>query len=148
MIGNEINVFDQNYAFLSNFYPCKINWEGRTYKSSEAAYQSAKCRNVSNRNLFINLNAAQAKRLGRKIHIDPNWDEYKDEIMYEICLAKFTQNEDLKEQLIKTYPSLLVEGNTWGDTYWGKCNGQGRNKLGKILMKIRDEFINKNIFEQ
>lgn len=32
----------------------------------------------------------------------------------------------------------LIEGNNWGDTFWGVCNGRGENMLGKLLMEIRD----------
>lgn len=62
--------------------------------------------------------------------------------MYEICLAKFTQHEFLKEALLATGDSELIEGNTWRDYFWGVCNGKGQNKLGKILMRIRAELRN------
>ena len=55
-------------------------------------------------------------------------------------MAKFTQNEELKEKLLATENEELVEGNTWHDTYWGVCNRRGKNKLGKILMRIREEL--------
>lgn len=60
--------------------------------------------------------------------------------MYEICLAKFTQNENLKLKLLETEDAYLEEGNDWGDKEWGLVNGNGKNKLGKILMRIRDEL--------
>jgi len=54
--------------------------------------------------------------------------------------AKFEQNPDLAAKLIATGDEELVEGNTWGDTYWGVCRGVGQNKLGKILMNVRQEL--------
>lgn len=60
--------------------------------------------------------------------------------MYEICKAKFTQHKDLAEKLLETGDEELVEGNKWNDTYWGVCNGKGKNQLGKILMRIREEL--------
>ena len=60
--------------------------------------------------------------------------------MYRICLCKFEQNQDCLERLLKTRDTELVEGNTWGDIYWGVCNGVGENHLGKILMRIRSEL--------
>ena len=61
--------------------------------------------------------------------------------MYLICRAKFFQNEDLGQKLMNTGDAVLIEGNYWGDRYWGVCNGEGQNKLGKILMKIREELF-------
>ena len=49
-----------------------------------------------------------------------------------------------KEKLISTYPYELNEGSWWGDTYWGKVDGEGENKLGILLKKIRGEYINQN----
>lgn len=60
--------------------------------------------------------------------------------MYEIVKAKFTQNEDLKQRLLETGDMYLEEGNTWGDRTWGTINGKGQNRLGKILMKVREEL--------
>ena len=62
--------------------------------------------------------------------------------MYEIVLAKFTQNPDLKKKLLATGDEHLEEGNTWGDTIWGTVDGVGENRLGKILMRVRDELKN------
>lgn len=69
-----------------------------------------------------------------------DWEEVKDKVMYEIVLAKFTQNPDLKEKLLATGDEYLEEGNTWGDTIWGTVDGVGENRLGKILMRVRDEL--------
>ena len=60
--------------------------------------------------------------------------------MYEVCKAKFTQNDGLKHKLKDTGDAILIEGNTWGDRIWGVCNGVGENRLGRILMQIRDEL--------
>ena len=51
--------------------------------------------------------------------------------------AKFTQNKDIRIQLVNTFPQDLVEGNTWHDYFYGVCNGQGANWLGRILMAER-----------
>ena len=62
--------------------------------------------------------------------------------MYDICYAKFTQNEELKSRLLATGTHLLEEGNTWGDKIWGTVDGEGENHLGKILMRVRKELRN------
>lgn len=63
-------------------------------------------------------------------------------IMYEICLAKFSRHQELKECLLATD---LEEGNDWGDAEWGVCNGNGKNRLGKILMLVRMDLQPNNI---
>lgn len=60
--------------------------------------------------------------------------------MYEIVLAKFTQNPELLDKLKATGDAILIEGNYWHDTFWGVCEGKGKNYLGKIIMKIRAEL--------
>ena len=60
--------------------------------------------------------------------------------MYDVCKAKFTQNPELAEKLLATGEQELVEGNNWNDTFWGMCRGKGKNMLGNILMKIREEL--------
>ena len=60
--------------------------------------------------------------------------------MYEIVECKFRQNEWMIWQLLHTGDALLIEGNTWRDQYWGVYRGKGMNKLGEILMDLRDKF--------
>lgn len=60
--------------------------------------------------------------------------------MYEICKAKFSQNEELRNRLLATGDEQLEEGNTWGDRIWGTVNGIGENRLGNILMRVREEL--------
>ena len=133
-----IKEFRGKYFFLSNFYEAPVTWEGITYQNNESAFQSAKVIDKEKRKSFSNLNPSLAKRKGRHVLLRHDWEKIKDDIMYEICLAKFSQNEDLKEKLLNTKDEYLEEGNTWGDTYWGAVNGKGKNKLGKILMKVRE----------
>lgn len=140
MIVNEINSFRGKCYFLSNFYEAKVTHDGITYLNNEAAFQACKLKNPSERISFSNLDPSSAKKRGRSVRIRGDWENVKETIMYEVCLAKFTQNEDLKRKLIETGDSILIEGNTWYDTYWGVCNGKGKNALGKILMRIRSEL--------
>lgn len=74
------------------------------------------------------------------VHLRPDWDLIKDKVMYEVCWLKFSTHPDLKEKLLATGDRELVEGNFWGDAYWGVYLGVGENKLGKTLMKIRSEL--------
>lgn len=137
---NKITEFRGKYFFLSNFYIADVVYEGIKYTNNESAFQSAKVTDTSIREKFSNLNPSQGKRKGRNVRLRHGWDNIKFDIMYEICLAKFTQNEDLKQRLLDTGDVYLEEGNTWGDRIWGTVNGVGQNNLGKILMKIRSEL--------
>lgn len=135
-----INEFRGKYYFLSNFYETPVTWNGLTYLNNEAAFQSAKT--FSDRECFTNLDPSSAKKLGRKVQLRSDWENVKDDVMYEICKAKFSQNTELKKRLLSTGNEHLEEGNTWGDRIWGTVNGIGENRLGKILMRIREELRN------
>jgi ribA/ribD-fused uncharacterized protein len=135
----DIKGFSGPERWLSNFYPCKIKYMGLVYPSSEHAYQAAKSTDPSIRKLFTQIKSpASAKRLGQTIEKDQAWDESKEGVMLDILRIKFSQ-DPLKRWLEATGDVLLEETNTWGDVFWGVCNDQGENKLGKILMQIRTE---------
>lgn len=145
-----IKDFTEKYFFLSNFYNCYLTYEGTIYHSTEAAFQAAKTLDISERERIARLSPSDAKKAGRKLVLRPDWEDVKDKVMYDVCLAKFTQNDSLrlKERLLATGNEALIEGNTWHDNCWGNCscdkckNIVGENRLGKILMKIREELKN------
>lgn len=138
----EIDYFREEYEFLSNFYPTKLSFDGITYYNSEAAYQAQKCLLETDRLQFALLSADEAKRLGQKLEIRPDWDEVKYGIMEKVVYAKFTQNPALAQDLLDTGDKTLKEGNYWRDLYWGVSlkTGEGENNLGKILMNLREYF--------
>lgn len=133
---NEISGFQGNYRFLSNFWPCKVVFEGMEYPSAENAYQAAKTLDEAQRKQIAQLTAGKAKRAGKKLFPREDWDNIKLVTMELILLDKFSR-QPLKQQLIHTGEAHLEETNTWGDTFWGVCDGKGANHLGMILMKVR-----------
>lgn len=134
-----IDSFRGEYRFLSNFYVAKLYWEGYYWPTSEHAFQAAKSLDPDYRWAVRNLaTPGRAKRYGRLANRRADWEDIKIDIMRKIVKAKFDQNPYLMHGLIATAPQELVEGNAWGDTFWGVCNGVGENHLGKILMEIRD----------
>lgn len=137
---NEISYFDDEFAFLSNFYEHPIVYQGLEYPTNEHAFQAAKTLNNEERiSIQQESTASRAKFAGRHVKLRDDWETIKVDIMYEICKEKF-KDEQLKQQLLDTGDKILVEGNTWNDDFWGKATAQGANNLGIILMKIRDEL--------
>ena len=131
-------MFRGEYAFLSNMYPSRIVLGSVTYTCAEAAFQAAKLENKRDRWIFEGLTGQQAKSLGRKILLRADWEEIKLKVMKWVLEEKFAQNFDLFTKLRATEGIELIEDNTWGDTFWGVCNGKGKNWLGELLMLIRD----------
>ena len=132
---NKIDSFKGKYFFLSNFYERRVICFGLAFRNTEAAFQAMKC--PERMKEFCALSASAAKALGRAVQLRPDWEQVKEDIMYSVCYAKFSQNDDLGQRIIHTGEAELIEGNDWGDITWGVCNGIGENKLGKILMKLR-----------
>lgn len=150
-----INYFANEWAFLSNFYPCPIILDGIAFSSVEHAYQAAKTLDFKRREIFSvtfnpNLRAGQAKRIGRNLPLRPDWEEVKLNVMRDLLIQKFTPSI-LRRKLIATFNAELIEGNWWHDVRWGTCYGEfqgrtcreyphepvGLNHLGNLLMEVR-----------
>lgn len=135
-----ISSFQGQFRFLSNFWPCQIEYEGVVYPSVENAYQAAKTYD-ENRHQYIAITPGQAKRLAKKLPIIPGWNEMtKLCVMVWLLQKKFTNDNTLGHMLLDTGDSILIEGNTWGDVFWGVSGGVGRNFLGKILRDRRNQL--------
>jgi ribA/ribD-fused uncharacterized protein len=136
-----IGEFQGKYRFLSNFWPAEVEFEGIAYPSAEHAYQSAKTLDRGERERIAKItDAGEAKKAGRALKLRDDWEQVKFDVMEQCVRNKFTRNAELREKLLATGGAELIEGNTWGDRVWGVYQGQGENRLGKILMKVRDEL--------
>ena len=136
--------FFGKYRCLSNFHHAEFEHEGLTFTCSEAAYMAQKTLDMSIRRKFCTLSGAEAKSMGRRIALRPDWDRVRIHAMYGVLLSKFFQDVHSQLTLIGTGDKVLVEANWWGDTFWGQCDGVGQNHLGQILMTIRDFIVPKN----
>lgn len=142
-----IRSFFGKYRFLSNFWIVPAWYDGWEYPSSEHAFQAAKTLDWDERHkIRMASGPKEAKQLGGPpekggiVTLRPNWDQIKIQVMEDIVRDKFTRNPDLRARLLATGEVGLIEGNWWGDTFWGECKGRGENHLGRILMKIRKEL--------
>lgn len=129
------------HRFLSNFYDCFVVVGGRLFASSEHAYQTCKTNDPEwQEKIRLARSPAAAKRLGRECPVRPEWEDVKVGVMRHVLACKFEERSVLALRLLATGVEELVEGNTWGDTFWGQVNGVGENWLGRLLMKRRDEL--------
>jgi len=151
-----IDKFEGENRFLSNFYPSEITHEGIVYPTNEHYYVAMKINepqyitidgelknlDIKRSRVYVSKikTAGDVKRLGRKLKVRDDWDDVKLSVMEYGVRQKFNKHEDLKNMLLDTGDEELIEGNWWGDTYWGVCNGKGENHLGKILMRVREEI--------
>ena len=146
----KIAQFKGKYSFLSNFHPQELRYDGISYPTLEHAFQAAKTDDRQlKRKIAEKTTPGQAKRAGGKRGIIPDfnhaaWEAKKDKVMETLVKIKFMDPE-LAQQLLATGDATLEEGNNWNDTYWGINieTGAGQNKLGQILMKIREHLQQK-----
>lgn len=142
---NRISSFTGAFRFLSNFAPSPVFYDGVLYTTVEHAYQAAKGNDAFYRKkIFETVRPGDAKRLGRAVKLRPDWEDVKTGIMLDLLRQKFA-NDFLRELLLSTGDAKLIEGNHWGDTFWGVCNGVGQNMLGRLLMQVREEIFLKNL---
>lgn len=139
-----IDSFRGRYGFLSNFYrharPIRL-LDGSECFTVEHAFQAMKTHDPGERRRIVAAKTpGKAKALGRRATLRPDWDREKLGIMREVLRLKFQNNPELKDKLLETGDAELIEGNTWGDTFWGVCRGRGENHLGKLLMELRGDF--------
>ena len=137
-----IIAFRNQYRFLSNFWPAPVLYGQFEFPTVEHAYQAAKSLDRNDHAYLANMNisAGKAKHFGRLIDIRPDWERMKLGIMEDLVRQKFFKHESLRGALLATGNATIVEGNTWGDTFWGVCGTEGQNHLGKIIMKVRKEL--------
>lgn len=81
----------------------------------------------------------------RQNPLRPDWEEVKDEVMLQALRMKFSQNPEIAKELLATGDAILIE-NTRNDDYWADGgDGSGKNKLGLLLMQVREELKNSNL---
>ena len=147
-----ISAFTGEYHWLSNFARSEglvASWQGSQHRSNapyrfvptvEHGYQASKCVKLVDFDAIAGCpTPSAAKRMGRRVQLVSGWDEIKLDIMLALLRQKFSKGW-FAAKLLETGTRELIEGNTWGDTYWGVCRGSGQNHLGRLLMLVRGEL--------
>ena len=131
------------YGCFSNFSRHTVFLKGKRWPTSEHYFQAQKFAGTEHEEAVRRCKRpADAANIGRdrKLPLRRDWESVKDQIMLEVVRAKFTQHEDLKAILLGTGDAKLVE-HTTNDSYWGDGgDGSGKNRLGQLLMRVRDEL--------
>lgn len=136
-----ISEFRGEYQFLSNFSSSPISFGGgRVAPTVEHAFQALKTRDLATQLQILEAHSpTHAKGLGRNVQLRADWEAVKLPIMRGLLALKFAPGGDLHLKLRATGVAVLIEGNTWGDRFWGVCDGAGQNWLGHLLMARRAE---------
>lgn len=131
------------YGFLSNFASYSIVIKEKIWPTSEHYFQAQKFRGTKyEEDVRGACNPKDAAQVGRQYQLPlrEDWELVKDDIMREALWAKFTQHPELREKLLATGTTPLVE-HTQNDSYWGDGgDGSGKNMLGIILMEVRTKL--------
>ena len=149
-------VVDQ--SCLSQWSPHSFQKDGTVYQTAEHAMMADKARACGDPAGLAAILAAPspdaAKREGRRVrgYSDAIWDPVKFDAVVENNVAKFSQNPELREFLIRTHPGILVEASPY-DRIWGiglraaHANSRdptkwpGQNLLGFALMEVRRRLM-------
>ena len=158
-----------NFNVLKN----KIHYFGYDYISVEAGYMAQKCDDVAWKQYCSTISPhgnaqSEMKKAAYKVDLVKGFRDKQLKIMLDLLRLKFRNNPELANKLVATYPRMIMEGNVWNDRYWGATipkqkhchlsdSGEleklyeefpqyfyvGQNYLGRLLMKVRDELLNK-----
>jgi ribA/ribD-fused uncharacterized protein len=131
------------YGEFSNFAPFPIDVGGKVWPTSEHYFQAQKFSGTEfEEKIRTTASPMIVARMGRDRSkpLRPDWEAVKDEIMLTAVRAKFGQHPKLASLLLATGDARLVE-HTTNDRYWADGgDGTGLNRLGEILMQVREEI--------
>ena len=152
-IDDNTLAFQSEHAPLSNFFPSQIVIGKHRFFCAEQAFQFLRAKTLNKpliaTRIYLSRDVRYIKQLGREAGTSDEWEANQFDYMY-ICLKrKFEQNPELKALLLQTGNMELIEATP--DRLWGcgatlssnilrKREWTGRNKLGGILMTVRDEL--------
>ena len=146
--GKVIGFYEREFYCFSNFSSFAVKWKDKIWQTSEHAYQAAhffKTAPSLVKKIYKEKSAHEAYKLAKANtnKVPKDWEQIKVTVMEDIVRHKLKQNSYVKHKLIQTGKRFIVEDSP-KDNFWGwGLKRNGRNELGKIWMKLRDE-INKS----
>lgn len=154
IIKDGFALFWKTNDYMSNWHPSTFVLHGITFDCAEQYMMYSKAMLFGDtyiaQKVLQTTSPREQKALGRKVRNYDNavWEAERFEVLYEACLAKFSQNSELKKKLLSTKELHLVEASPY-DNIWGigldqdhpdatnPQNWKGLNLLGEVLMKVR-----------
>jgi len=145
------------YRNFSNGSQHPIDMDGEKFATVEHYFQAMKAKEFKDDEIYNKVLKTKtpkaAKAIGKKVKnfIQEVWDAKRDEIMEKAVRAKFVQHPELRKELMATGDKLIGEADP-RNTYWGigtsmdlekaksPSKWRGQNKMGKILMALRNTF--------
>jgi ribA/ribD-fused uncharacterized protein len=142
---------------FSQWYRCSFRVGDLSFMCAEQFMMHGKARLFDDADIAAKILAADHPRdhkaLGRKVKNfdDGAWKRAREKIVMDGNRAKFTQNPELRDVLLATKGTTLVEASPY-DKIWGiglsatdpraqdSTQWKGQNLLGKILTALRDEL--------
>lgn len=134
-----------NYGCFCNFSHHAIKLKDKQWPTTEHYYQAQKFSGTRHESAVRKAKGPKsAANMGRDRSkpLRQDWESVKEGVMYDALKAKFTQHKECRDVLLSTGKSKIVEDSPI-DYYWGcGANGKGKNRLGVLLMRLREELRN------
>lgn len=142
----QIYKFDGPYEFLSLEYPCQVVYENHSYNNAAVLFYALRALNERSRMKIAKFSTNKARQKSLALPDNPEYDNNRKRFLKLVVKAKFDSNPDLREKLLSTKPKALINTVTYLDDWIGirETNGRGSNMLGKVLMEVREEYINQD----
>lgn len=148
---------NEENGYLSNWYLSGFTVNEITFSSMEQYMMYNKAIVFSDKEIAKQIletdDVSLIKDLGRKVknYNDNYWNGVRQIIVYEGLYAKFSQNEELKKQLLSTGNAILAECAV-RDLIWGiglsmhdpdrfdRNKWRGQSLLGYATMRVREKL--------
>jgi len=142
--GKIVGFYEREFYCFSNFSSFSVRWRGKFWQTSEHAYQASRFLGKNDKVVKMISKAMSADEAYRIAKYSDNFDNFTNKDlknMESILRAKLKQNPYVMHKLLQTKKRKIIEDSP-KDDYWGwGAKRNGRNELGKIWMKLRNEVI-------